>query len=119
MPARQPALVFISGPYSASSRQQIAKHIREAELIARKLVHEGFYFLCPHLNSAQMHNIPQPTEFWYRMYLRLLEQCDALLLIGAWQKSAGCTLEVASAERLQIPVFESIDELKLWHRGTK
>lgn len=106
-------IIFICGPYTASSRLGITRHIREAELLARELARIELGFLCPHLNSRHMQDVRVDPQFWYEMYLNMLEVTDALLTFGNWQKSAGCQGEVARAERLKIPVFHGSKEQRI------
>lgn len=40
-----------------------------------------------------------------------IEACDAVLLVKGWRKSAGTKKEIELAKRLNIPVFESIEDM--------
>lgn len=110
-------IVFICAPYTASTEEAIAGNITKAEKVARQLAEREIGFVCPHTNSAYMHDINEASpDFWYKMYLAILDGCDALLAVGRWQNSAGCLLEVARAKRLNLPIFYSIEEVVAWHK---
>ena len=110
-------IVFICAPYTAASEGKIHDNIARASAVARKLAEQEIGFVCPHTNSAYMHDITEASpDFWYKMYLAILDGCDAVLTVGRWQNSAGCLAEIARAERLKLPIFHSIKEVVEWHR---
>jgi len=41
-----------------------------------------------------------------------LEVCDALLLTPKWRKSPGTLAEIELAKKLEIPVFDTLDDLE-------
>lgn len=110
-------IVFICAPYTAAKEGIIADNIDRAEKIARQLAKHEIGFVCPHTNSAYMHDIIEASpDFWYNMYLAILDGCDAVLTVGRWQNSAGCLAEIARAERLKLPIFHSIEEVVEWNK---
>ena len=54
---------------------------------------------------------PQPYDVWIELDLAWVEVCDCVLRLGGY--SIGADSEVRHALRLGIPVYNSIDELKL------
>jgi hypothetical protein len=106
-------IVFICAPYTARCGRDVAFNIRLARDYARQLAANELGFICPHTNSANMHDIGE-LDYWYQMYLTILEQCDALLVVGRWQASVGCQAEIAFAIKHSIPTFYSLSELYQW-----
>lgn len=107
-------IVFICAPYSARTGRDIAFNIRLARDYARQLAANELGFICPHTNSAHMHDIGD-IEYWYEMYLAILEQCDAMLVVGRWQASVGCRAEIVFATKHSIPTFYNLTELYQWN----
>ena len=106
-------IVFICAPYTHRSGRGISENIRNAAGYARLLAKNNIGFVCPHTNSANMHNDAE-LGFWYEMYLAILELCDAVLAVGNHVQSSGCRAEIALAERLRIPVFYDFAEVVIW-----
>jgi len=106
-------LCYIAGPYGdAGGWVAIDRNIGVAREAAIWLVEHGFFFLCPHLNSAHFeHLTPDATiAHWYAQDLRLMEPCDAIVLVGKWPGSRGVNKErQVAAERGQ-PMFDFTDE---------
>lgn len=107
-------IVFICAPYSARTGRDIAFNIRLAREFARQLAANEIGFICPHTNSAHMHDLGD-IDYWYEMYLAILEQCDAMLVVGRWQASVGCQAEIVFATKHSIPTFYSLPELYQWN----
>ena len=106
-------IVFVCAPYTHKTGRGISYNIRLAADYARQLAQNRIGFICPHTNSANMHNIAD-IDYWLTMYLSLLELCDAVLAVGNHQQSVGCRGEIALAERLRIPIFYSLGEVIVW-----
>jgi len=107
------SIVYVFGPYSANSPMPIDVNIKRAEGVAIKAIAKGWFALTPHLNTAQFdrHCPDVPIDFWYQGDLRLMAMCDALVGVEGWERSTGSMKERKFAQRLGIPVYESIDEL--------
>jgi len=75
------------------------------------LVRNGFAPFNPALDFQQffINNYPEGTM--YRQSMAWLEVCDAVLVIGDWEKSSGTKAELARAEELGIPIYHSISGL--------
>ena len=55
------------------------------------------------------------TEAMIKRYSKTwLEACDAMVLTPGWQKSTGTLIEIKHAEEREIPVFKSLEELKVY-----
>ena len=107
-------LVYVAGPYGdVGGYINIDRNIAVAREACKWLAENGFYFLCPHMNSAHFEVItPEVTvEHWYAQDIRLLDACDAMLLVGDWGKSRGVGKEVAYAFANKMPIFDFNSEV--------
>lgn len=104
-------LVYIAGVYGDKDGYlAIDRNIANAREQADWLLSHGIGFCCPHMNSAHFEVIrPEiPVEFWYEMDLRLMEPCDAMLIVmgTASERSAGTKRERATFAKTGKPVFD-------------
>lgn len=108
------ALVYTAGPYTASTPTGIRDNIRRAEEASITLWNLGFGAACPHLNTRYFHLwCPDvPHEMWLEADLRLLEACDAVLMLKWWQSSKGAQIEHEYALEHQVEVFYDIPSLE-------
>lgn len=110
-------VVYIGGPYRAPTPWDIECNVHVARCLAAEVVrqlHELDVFpLTPHANTAHFDNLA-PDEYYLKGTLEVLRRCDALLLLPGWERSSGTREEKAEAERLGIPIFYRIEELKFW-----
>ena len=114
-------VIFISGPYRASTEWGVKQNIHAAELAAMHVWQLGGVALCPHANTAFFGG-SCPDETWLAGDLELLRRCDAVYAIVDWRESKGATVEVELAESLGLPVFfqrnvTSERELVAWLGG--
>ncbi len=104
-------LVYLSGPYTGDVHWNILK----ARLMAIKMWEAGFAVICPHLNTA---HFEQDCSVSYEDYLegdlRIIEGCDAMLMLEGWEDSKGSVKEEEHAGEKGIPVFISIHGLIAW-----
>ena len=100
-------MVFIAGPYSGPAYLAIDRNIAAAREAAVFLAYHDIGFFCPHLNSAHFECITPDVapEFWYELGLRLLEGCDAVLLLEGWKRSKGTKGEIKAAVARGMPVW--------------
>jgi len=60
-----------------------------------------------------MQNGETITESMIKRYSKTwLKRCDALLLTPKWRKSPGTLAEIELAKKLEIPVFDTLDDLE-------
>ena len=110
-------VVYIAGPFTASTAWQIEQNVRRAEEVALKVAKLGAMPLCPHTNTRFFHG--QCTEeFWYEGTLELLRRCDAVYVVehgDGTYTSVGVTREIYEAKKMQIPVFNAaFDSEEAW-----
>ena len=100
-------LVYIAGPFSASTRSGVEENIRRAESIGLKVAVVGGMPIVPHSNTSHPnYELAQGYEFWVAGTAKLMARCDGVLLIPGWQDSRGAKGEQEMALRLGIPVLE-------------
>jgi hypothetical protein len=98
--------VYVAGPYS---RGDVMVNIRAALFAADWLLALGYAPFVPHLTGFWHFYSPKPYKAWLALDLEWLRACDAVLRLPG--ESPGADGEVAEAERLGIPVYESVPEL--------
>jgi len=104
-------LVYLSGPYTGDIKQNILN----ARAMAIKLWEFGFAVICPHLNTAHFEQDCGATyEDYLEGDLRMVEGCDAVLMLKGWQDSEGAKKERAHAQTKGKPVYTSIHSLMTW-----
>ncbi len=104
-------VVYIAGPFRGKSSWDIEQNIRRAEELALEVWRAGYACLCPHTNTRFFQGAAD-DHYWLDGDLEMLARCDAVLLTPDWARSSGARAEAAQADRLGIPVFESLDALK-------
>lgn len=110
-------LIYIAGPYRSSSEYGVLRNIQRAQEAAAEVWKLGLYALCPHANSAFFGGITSDEQF-LDGGLEMLRRCDAVYLVPIdavrYNRSKGTLAEVAEAERLDIPIFNSLGDLATW-----
>ena len=97
-------IVYIAGPYRARDEAGVWQNIMAARDWAIVVIGRGDTPLTPHLNTMLMGGIV-PDEKFLEMGLELLAKCDAILMTGNWENSAGSRAEFQAAARLGIPEY--------------
>ena len=106
-------LVYLAGPYRATTEWELLGNIRRAEALALEVWRLGAACICPHKNTAFLGGACDDA-IWLAGDLEMLRRCDAVICTADWQRSAGSRDEVAMAKKLAIPVFSTIEELQIW-----
>ena len=106
-------VIYTAGPYSSKDPNEVDQNILNARKVATEMVKKGWGFFCPHLNSAQFERtLPDvPYTFWIALCLRMLSQCDAIVMMEGWEKSKGARTEHDFALEKGILVYYGIDQV--------
>jgi len=106
-------VVYVAGPYRASSRAGVELNIQSARLTGLHCCLKGWSPVIPHANTGGLDEIaPGITDqFWLDATLELMRRCDAVVLCPGHLTSRGTTTEVVEAKRLGIPVYSTIEDL--------
>jgi len=108
-------MIYIAGPYRGSNAWKIESNIFAARSMAARIVTEceGAAPVVPHANTAHFDGIAS-DDYFIAATLELLRRCDAVMLLPGWQSSSGTRGELAEAIIRHMPVFESVEELRVW-----
>ncbi len=106
-------IIYVAGPYSAPTREDIQANIFRARVAAEKIATIGAVPLTPHLNTAHMDHL-RDRAWWLEATLALMHVCDAVYLLYGWQDSEGARGEEREARQAGIPCFESLEQLEGW-----
>jgi hypothetical protein len=109
-------IVYLAGPYRATTEYGVHRNIQRAEALALEVWRLGAACLCPHKNTAYFGGA-LPDAVWLEGYLELLRRCDALLVMPGSAASVGTAAETKEANARGIPVFWSLADLSEWLRG--
>jgi hypothetical protein len=116
-------VIYVAGPFRSlnadgtSNQWEQEANIRRAEELALEVWRLGAAAICPHANTRFFQGAA-PDDLWLTGDLAILDRCDALIVTEDWQRSKGATEEVAHANRMNLPVFLSLDDLAVWLHGT-
>jgi len=110
-------IVYIAGPFRASSPWLIEQNVRSAEQAGLMVATRGMIPLIPH-SMYRFFQESLPDTFWIPATGELLKKCDAMLLTGAWECSSGCQGEIRIADSLFIPCFTTLQSLVEWNRSS-
>lgn len=104
-------LIYVSGPYTASTAKDLTQNIERAKLAGLNVRAAGFVPVVPHL--AVLNDDPKVFTYDKAMNecLEILRRCDAILMMDGWIRSRGACMERDAALRFKIAVFYSIEEL--------
>lgn len=109
-------LVYIAGPISAPTQLERESNIRIAEAAYARLISEGLAAVCVH-STARLLWGTLDEEAILHSDVKILERCDAVLVVGDWRKSAGTRMEIKAAAVNEIPVYYDIDALLEVHHA--
>ena len=106
-------IVYISGPYSATTREARWNNVLEAVKVGIEIRAKGHYPIIPHLYDefdevAKMMGHNFDWQSYMDMDLAILERCDCLYFIG---ESKGACIELERAKELGLQIFYSLEEV--------
>lgn len=117
MENRKPWLIYIAGPFRAATQWRVEQHVRDAEqaMVAIGKIGQalGVTLMGVCVHSMYRHVGDElPIDTLLDGDLELMRRCDAVLMVGKWQKSAGASAECERAIELFLPVFRSLNQLR-------
>lgn len=107
-------IIYTAGRYRSATRWGVEQNVRAAEAVAYEVAKLGGFPLCPHTNTRGHFEDLQDAEFWLGGTLELLRRSDAVIMVPGWLESSGARAERDEALRLGLPVFYTLDELRVW-----
>lgn len=99
--------VYVSGPYTADIPEAV--EVTAAIKAGQHLLKAGFAPLIPHLSHYWHERHPNHWEEWIELDLAWIAVSDAILRLPG--PSRGTAIECALADRLGIPIYDSIEKL--------
>ena len=108
-----PLRIYVAGPYSASTREEIEKNVNRAIDVGIEIFKKGHFPYVPHLTDLVDKRAKETgTDLsWHDFILwdsPWLQVCDALLYLG---ESKGANLELEEAKQLGKDIFYSCNEI--------
>ena len=106
-------IVFVAGPYSAPTEEEVKRNIKNAINIGRILFEKGYYPIVPHVLVREYYN-PEDKHgiFGYEPMMHytqsIISKCDVLLIID---HSPEADREWKFAEDLDIPIYFDVNQL--------
>lgn len=103
-------LVYIAGPYRASTPQGVDLNIQVARRMGMLVAMAQHFPVIPHMNTAKFEEVlpGMPDRFWLDGTMELMRKCDCVVLCPGWEQSTGTVQEIREAQRLGIPVYRSV-----------
>ena len=102
-------LVYVAGPYSAETPEEVESNVRRAIRMANSIKELGYQVYCPHLSHYLDVERHRPYEDWIQDGLAWVERCDAVYRLPG--ESKGADRETALAASRGIPVCYSKGKL--------
>lgn len=98
--------IYVAGPYTNGGKEH---NVATALWATEQLALSGHTPFCPLLFHFWDAVYPHTWEFWMKQCLEWLPTCDGLLRLPG--ESKGADIEVATAERLGLPVYKNLFEV--------
>ena len=103
--------IYLASPYTIGD---IAVNVKLQIDTVDTLITMGFAPFAPLYSHFQHMAHPRDYHDWIKLDLEWVSVCDCILRLGG--ESSGADGEVAYAKKLGIPVFYSIEALKLFYK---
>lgn len=111
--AQKRPFVFVAGPYTALTEEEVKRNIQKAIDIGRILFEKGYYPIVPHLLIREYYNTEDKHGiFGYESMMlytqSLISKCDIFLIID---HSPGADREWKFAEGLDMNIYFDVNQL--------
>jgi hypothetical protein len=97
-------LIYVAGPYRATSKAGVTRNINHAKNEAKKLWVAGWSVICPHMNTAHLDGVV-PEDAFLAGDIEILKRCDAIWMLLGWDKSLGARVEMELAKQIGLEVY--------------
>ena len=106
-------LAYLAGPFTADTPWGIERNIREAESAAAFIIthRSDVSLVVPHMMGRNFVGRAGTAEYWYDATMRMLEACEALVLLPGWQGSNGSRAEFRRAHELGLKIYAAPEDL--------
>lgn len=102
--------VYVAGPYRAKTTWGIHCNIHSAKMWGLEIARMGANPFVPHANTGY-YDGEMDERFWLDADLEWLRLCDAIFVCPGYENSRGTIDEIAEAEAIGIPVFQTLGGL--------
>ena len=109
-------LTYLACPYSHPDREVRVERFEAANVASAHLMALGKVVFSPISHThpiAEVADLPKGWDYWKEFDLAYLScSCEVYVLkLGGWEESKGVTAEIATAEKMKIPVhyLEDLD----------
>lgn len=108
-------VAYVAGPYRSATREGVELNIQSARQVGLQVCRKGWSPIVPHTNTGHLDAVDPSIgdDFWLASTMELLRRCDAVVLCAGWQASSGTLAEINVAKSMDIPVYNSADDLPL------
>ena len=106
--------VYVAGSYSANNVLDVLKNIGRGEQLAADIFKLGFAPFCPWHDKDFIIKNPDENytvDQFYQYSIEWLKVSDCILLAEGWENSKGTIEEINIAEKMDMPVFDSVNKL--------
>ncbi len=115
VPARQ-LMIYVAGPYTANSREQVKSNIAEAEAVGEKILAAGHIPIIPHKitsfwDERERFKNWQNQDWLHKFCLPLLDRCDGVFFIPGWELSPGASIEYHHAAATRKTTYFDLESL--------
>ena len=111
--------VYVAGAMSADNILTMLNNIHDGLKLGSELLKLGFAPFVPHFDIFfKIQNgvdFDIPMQYYYDYTMQWLKVSDCVLVCPNWENSKGTLAEIAMAEKLCIPVYYNIKELRIWN----
>lgn len=110
-------IVYVAGPYRASTGFGVMHNILQAASRASLIWRAGGVAICPHLNTALFDFLQPPVATQEEIidgYVEIVRRCDAIVMTGNWMASEGAIRELKEAKAYDLKIFYATDKIIGW-----
>lgn len=104
--------VYVSGPYTAPTREGVIQNCRMAYEHSVRLWKAGFGVFCPHYNTLFMETRQVPYESFMEFDLMMVRRVDCVYMLPGWRDSKGAVREHDLALSLKKPIFYNLAQAR-------
>ena len=107
-------LVYVSGPYTADTPEEVEANVKLAVEAAQELMRMGCAVICPHSMTWGWEDAPGLSyDDFLASDLAIVARCDAICMVGSWYNSTGALKELRAAVRQEgMVIFGGVEEAR-------
>lgn len=111
-----PKMIYVAGPYSGKTKEEVKRNIHEAELLGQQLLDRGVLPIIPHKITSFWDEWGALIHWTHADWLEkfcfpLIDRCDGILMAPGWEFSVGSLKEIEYAEPRNVPIYFHLDEV--------